>query len=159
MNNMIVSSKLIALVCLLLFLAACGEAAEDGAEDSATATPFPTFAFVAPTNPPVFDQTANEEATEAPAEVEEAVALNPTQVVRGQGRYEALECGSCHGANGEGGEDGNSLLEFALSQEDFITFMRTGGDVGTDHQYSTDRLSENGARNLYQYVLSLAQDA
>jgi len=29
--------------------------------------------------------------------------------------------------------------------------------LGTEHQYSTDRLSNSGSRNLYQYLVSLAQ--
>ena len=30
------------------------------------------------------------------------IILDPKLVERGLGRYEALECGNCHGANGEG---------------------------------------------------------
>jgi hypothetical protein len=40
--------------------------------------------------------------------------------------------------------------------EDFINSMRSGGDVGTSHQYNTKKLSASGGQNLYQYLLSLA---
>ncbi len=53
--------------------------------------------------------------------------------------------------------EGKSLLQFNLSEEDFITFARSGGELGPSHQYSTNRLSSSGSRNLYQYLVSLAQ--
>ena len=142
------------LVCLMLglmlaVLAGCGGTADQAtATAPPTQTPFPTFAFVEPTKPPVFDQKADEAAV---------IELNPTLVARGLNRYEALECAGCHGAGGEGTDKGGSLLDFALSEEDFITFMRSGGELGTEHQYSTNRLSNSGSRNLYQYLVSLAQ--
>jgi len=82
-------------------------------------------------------------------------SLDPERVARGQDRYEALECGLCHGANGEGTDQGSPLVGITLSEEDFITLLRSGGDVGTSHQYSSNRLSDSGGRNLYQYILSL----
>ena len=155
-------------VCLLsavLMLAACS-GGDGGADSSAavqpTRTPFPTFAFIEPTKPPVFNQ--NDEAAagasddDAEADATEAmIQLDPEMVKRGLGRYQALECAACHGTGGEGTEAGDSLLGFALSEEDFVTFMRSGGRLGPDHQYSTNRLSNSGSRNLYQYLVSLAQ--
>ncbi|MBL8117472.1 MAG: cytochrome c, partial [Anaerolineae bacterium] len=82
-------------------------------------------------------------------------ALDPQAVERGKGRYEALECATCHGAAGEGTDDGASLITSTLNETDFISFMRSGGSIGPDHQYSTNRLSETGGKNLYQYLLSL----
>jgi mono/diheme cytochrome c family protein len=137
------------LLCLILTLAACGGGIESDITPDPTDTPFPTFEFVAPTNPPIF--------AEATATVEAADVATPAAelVERGRGRYEALECGTCHGANGEGTDEGSSLLEFAMNQADFISFMRSGGDIGTSHQYSTDRLSQGGSENLYLYLQSL----
>ena len=83
--------------------------------------------------------------------------MDPKLVDRGRGRYEALDCASCHGESGEGVDGDKSLLDFALSEDDFITFMRSGGALGTDHQFSTDRLSNSGSRNLYQYLVSLVR--
>lgn len=125
-----------------------------------THTPFPTFAFVEPTKAPVFEQTGEEPGPSDEAVDDAAVraiTLDPKKVERGLGRYEALACGSCHGAEGEGTDKAGSIQDFAMSEDDFITFVRSGGELGTEHQYSTDRLSDSGSRNLYQYLVSLAQ--
>ena len=130
---------------LTFILAACGTPTPDVTSEP-TKTPFPTFEFVAPTNPPAFNATtAAQDAATPDAEL----------IDRGRGRYEALECGVCHGANGEGTAEGSSLLEFAMSETDFISFMRSGGTIGSSHQYSTDRLSERGSQSLYLYLISL----
>lgn len=154
---------LFVLLSMILLLVACGGGDNGGDADSqqadapATATPFPTFEFVAPTNPPAFNQTAEETEEADSGETEAMVELDPTKVERGLGRYEALDCASCHGEGGVGTGEAGGLLEFALSEDDFITFMRSGGEIGNDHQFSTDRLSQNGATNLYQYLVSLTQ--
>mgnify|MGYP002653817020 CR=1 FL=1 len=166
------------LLVMMLLLAACGgdsssggtsggSANDEGEAESAppTRTPFPTFAYEAPTNPPVFNQNAEStdeadesaEATETSDEVEAVVELDPKLVERGLGRYEALECGVCHGEAGEGTDGIIGLAGTELSEDDFITFLRSGGTIGSSHQYSTDRLSRNGSINLYTYILSLSQ--
>lgn len=125
-----------------------------------THTPFPTFAFVEPTKAPVFEQTGDDSgAPDEPVDdiAEDTIALDPKKIERGLGRYEALACGSCHGDGGEGTDKAGSLQEFAMSEDDFITFVRSGGELGTKHQYSTDRLSNSGSRNLYQYLVSLTR--
>jgi mono/diheme cytochrome c family protein len=66
-----------------------------------------------------------------------------------------LECGKCHGANGEGAADGPALIGLTLDEEDFISFLHSGGKLGSEHQYSTNRLSDSGGRNLSHYLLSL----
>ncbi|MCY4464879.1 MAG: cytochrome c [Chloroflexi bacterium] len=118
-----------------------------------TRTPFPTFAYIEPTTEVVFEASEPESEDAPTANIE----LDAKLVGRGRGRYEALQCGSCHGENGEGTSEGKSLLQFNLSEEDFITFVRSGGELGPSHQYSTDRLSNSGSRDLYQYLVSLAQ--
>lgn len=152
----------IALGQLLIALAltACGgnQAASTPTDAPPTQTPFPTFAFVEPTKPPVFESTAEDTAAPA-ADAEQALELDPKLVNRGRGRYEALACAGCHGENGEGIDGDKSLLGFALSEDDFITFMRSGGELGTSHQFSTDRLSNSGSRNLYQYLVSIARSS
>lgn len=136
-------------IILAFVLVACGANEPEGTPEP-TATPFPTFEFVAPTNPPIFDTTPTVEAAA------EAAATPDTRFIdRGRGRYEALECAVCHGENGEGTDDGSILISLELNEADFISFMRSGGDIGSEHQYSTDRLSENGSRNLYLYLMSL----
>ena len=152
------------LMALVLAIAACSGGGSQSNETPSpappTKTPFPTFEFVEPTKAQVFEQT--EETPEAPETAptdagDEPVSLDPKMVERGRGRYEALECGACHGVNGKGSDQAESLLDFSLSEDDFITFVRSGGKLGTDHQYSTDRLSDSGSRNLYLYLVSLAR--
>ena len=140
-------------------LSACGGSSEPTASATdvpPTLTPFPTFAYVEPTHPPVFEQTGIEDSSEEDSESAGTI-LDPKLVERGLGRYKALECGNCHGANGEGTDLAPSLLDFDLSEDEFITFVRSGGDMGPRHQFSTDRLSNSGSRNLYQYLVSIAQ--
>ncbi len=148
------------LTVVALLVAACGggpsQPTATPTSPPPTVTPFPTFAFVEPTKAPVFDQTSQDDAADDESG-NLGLELDPKLVGRGRGRFEALECGNCHGANGEGTELGKSLLDFDLTEEDFVTFMRSGGELGTVHQFSTDRLSNSGSRNLYQYLLSIAQ--
>lgn len=132
-------------------IAACGAASGPTQTPMPSLTPFPTFEFIPPTAPAAFSGAADAEEGEA--------EIDPVLVERGQGRYEALECAACHEENGEGTDDGSSLLEFDMTETDFIDFMRSGGELGSDHQYSTDRLSRSGGENLYLYLMTLASES
>lgn len=151
------------VIFLSLVIAACGssnDSGTNGVADQATEEPptaFPTFAFSAPTEAPAVATAAAIAATQT-AEGANNSDLDPVAVERGLGRYEALECGSCHGAAGEGSDDGPSLLAFDQPQDAFVSFMRSGGDMGDDHRFPTERLSNSGIANLYQYLRSLAQE-
>ncbi|MBI1278872.1 MAG: hypothetical protein GC179_12150 [Anaerolineaceae bacterium] len=142
----------IALVFALV-LAACG-----GGASSATAIPtstiIPTYSFQTRT-PVAIIETAIATTVAQTEETAEPSALDPQLVERGKGRYDALQCADCHGANGEGTDKGSSLVTYTANEGDFIVFMRSGGTIGTSHQYSTNRLSESGGKALYQYLLSL----
>ncbi len=145
---------LVVCLCVAPILAACSSGpASTPTNPPPTSTPFPTFAYIEPTTEGVFETDAADSDVASTASIE----LDAKLVGRGRGRYEALACGSCHGEDGEGTSQGKSLLQFTLPEEDFITFVRSGGELGTSHQYSTDRLSNSGSRNLYQYLVSLAQ--
>jgi mono/diheme cytochrome c family protein len=146
--------RLLLLCIVILALAGCGGGAASNAPTPLpSSTPIPTFQFIPPTEPAAIATAA---ASTEEVGTAEAVALDPEMVERGRDRYVVLECGSCHGENGEGTEEGSALAGTTLSEADFITYLRTGGDIGNDHLYSTDRLSERGGRNLYAYVLSLS---
>ncbi|MDQ7035864.1 MAG: hypothetical protein Q9P01_13835 [Anaerolineae bacterium] len=113
--------KIIPLTIILAFvLVACGANEPEGTPEP-TATLFPTFEFVEPTNPPAFEVTATVEAAAAEA------TPNTQLIDRGRGRYEDLGCAACHGDNGEGADDGATLIGLALNEADFISFMRSGG--------------------------------
>lgn len=147
---------LVAIMCIAPILASCSSGpAATPTNPPPTRTPFPTFAYIEPTTEVAFE-TSDSADEAAPAA---SIELDAKLVGRGRGRYEALQCGSCHGENGEGTSEGKSLLQFNLPEDDFITFVRSGGELGPSHQYSTDRLSNSGSRNLYQYLVSLAQSS
>lgn len=137
---------------LALVAAGCSSAdTSPTATARATLTPIPVYQYVAPTEPPQMATVAALTAT-SPAGVG---ALDPERVERGRDRYVVLECGACHGDSGEGTADGAALTDYAANEADFISFMRSGGSLGAAHQYATNRLSDTGGRNLYQYLLSL----
>jgi mono/diheme cytochrome c family protein len=109
-----------------------------------TSTPIPTYEFIPP--------------TEAPEVVAASTpTLDAAAVERGRERYEdeELGCAGCHGEQGEGTDLGPPLTTSTISLNDFITLMRSGGSIGSSHQFSTNRLSDSGGRNLYQYLLSI----
>lgn len=148
--------KLGLFLLLSVILSACGSDQTTGSNPYPTFTPIPTFQFQQPTAAPAVASAAAATSTAAAAQ---SVVLDPVAVERGRGRYEALECGVCHGANGEGTDQGSAMAASVMTEEEFIGFMRSGGELGADHQYSTNRLSDSGGRNLYQYLLSLRQDS
>lgn len=148
-------SPLVVVLAALTALAACSPGTQTPDGPPPTFTPIPTFSFTEPTAPPAVATSA---AATAAARAAEVAALDPVAVERGRGRYEVLECASCHGENGEGSANGPSLLTSTLDLDSFIGYMRSGGPLGAAHQYSTNRLSDSGGRNLYQYLVSIRQE-
>ena len=141
---------------VLLVLSACGSGSDKNPR--ATSTTLPLFQEVQ--TPTVLSVFATAEATATVGAVSVSTP-NPTAVARGASNWERLECAKCHGPNGEGGAgeiDGTpapSLQHLTLTESQFIDWMRSGGTLGSKHQYSTDRLSNSGGENLYQYLLTL----
>ncbi len=153
MNRLLQHTRILIPLCVLVIAAACSSATPTPTEERPTVTPIPVFQYVVPTEVPqmatVAAQTVTQEAVSS--------ALDPEKVQRGRDRYVVLECNTCHGENGEGSDKGSALTNFAMSEDDFISFMRSGGSMGKDHQYSTNRLSTTGGSNLYEYLLSLSR--
>jgi mono/diheme cytochrome c family protein len=149
--------RAVALAALLLgTLAACGSGKKGPPRP--TSTPIPRFQEVPPTTVPLFETAA---AT-VQAGAETKPVIDPTAVARGAVNWERLQCASCHGEHGEGGVgeingiQAPSLIDMTLTEAEFIDWLRTGGTLGNAHLFSTDRLSNSGGRNLYQYILSLS---
>ncbi len=140
-------------------LAACGSGSEENARP--TSTKLPIFQELNPPTVPAIIATAAATTSVGQSDTSD---LNPTAVARGASNWDRLGCATCHGAAGDGGTgeiDGTpapSLQNLALTEDAFIDWMRSGGTLGSKHQYSTDRLSDSGGRNLYQYLLSLHMD-
>jgi mono/diheme cytochrome c family protein len=152
----------ILIVLLMLIVVACSPQAAGPTNTPAatnTAYAFPTFAFSQPTEAPAVATAAAGTAIARQTSEAQTVSLDPEAVERGKGRWDALECASCHGENGEGTDDGSALAGTTLTEREFVDFLRTGGTIGNDHLYSTNRLSTGGVANLYQYVLSLGTEA
>ncbi len=139
----------IVLSLLVLLLSACRAAVT---ETAPTPTAFPTFSYIAPTVAAPVLTVGAEEATAS-----STLTLDPDKIELGKSRYVALECGSCHGDDGKGTDKGPALAGTKLSQDEFINVLRTGGKLGNQHLYSTNRLSDAGGKNLYLYILSLGK--
>ncbi|MCC7446826.1 MAG: cytochrome c [Anaerolineae bacterium] len=137
---------------LILIVTACGsKSAPTPTTEEATLTPFPTYNFVQPTAVPFAVTSAATVQADTSTQ-----ALDPEKVALGKGRYEALNCGSCHGVDAKGTDKGKALVPNTLTEDQFIDFLRSGGKLGNDHLYSTNRLSDTGSRNLYLYIVSLS---
>lgn len=142
----------LAILFAALVLTGCGGARQVApTAPQATPSPFPTYNFVPPTQ-------ALNLGTEAVGtqSASGAQAIDPELVKLGKGRYDALDCGSCHGADAKGTDKGKALVPNKLTQDQFIDFLRSGGKLGNAHLYSTNRLSETGGKNLYLYIVSLS---
>lgn len=137
---------------LALVSCGAGNTTSDTNPTAQSVTPIPTYQFVPPTDPPQFSTMA---ASTANAPTASGDAVDAERVTRGRDRYVALECGACHGENAEGSDQASALAGTSLSEADFISFMRSGGTVGSSHQYASNRLSQSGGENLYLYLLSL----
>jgi mono/diheme cytochrome c family protein len=145
--------KLVTLTFLLMAALLAPACASQPSAPNSTAIPtptlIPTFRFVAPTEAPQI-ATAAAQATAAST----GAGANAERVARGKDRYAALDCGNCHGANAEGGS-ALALTNLTMSQDEFISLMRSGGKMGSQHQYASNRLSQSGGENLYLYLQSL----
>lgn len=161
MNRLFYPAILYALALLVLAAACSPQAAAPTSTPAATNTPFvfPTYAFNQPTEAPQVATAAAATAAARQTTQAQTVSLDPTAVARGKDRWDALECASCHGENGEGTDNGPALAGTTQTEREFVDFLRTGGTIGNEHLYSTNRLSTGGIANLYQYVLSLEAEA
>lgn len=153
MRKVLSEKNLAAMLGLAVWIVAACSSGGGGATELPTATTIPFYSFVSPTAVPVIATVA---AATATAEKIATPALDPNAVSNGKAQYERLQCGSCHGANGEGTDKGKTLIGLTMSLDDFISFLRSGGTVGISHQFATNRLSDNGGKNLYQYIVSLS---
>lgn len=64
-------------------------------------------------------------------------------------------CAECHGENGTGASAA-SVIGLELEAGAFEDLLRTGGDLGPDHLFGTQKVSPGGLEALYAYISSLA---
>ncbi len=144
--------RCILTLVLILVLTACGsKGASAPTASQPTPSPFPTYEFVSPTA--AISAVVTGAAT---SDAGTALVFDPDKVAAGKSRYEALACGDCHGADAKGTSKGKALVPSTLTEDQFIDYLRSGGKLGNDHLYSTNRLSDTGSKNLYLYILSLS---
>jgi mono/diheme cytochrome c family protein len=163
----IVPWTLLLLIVLGLGLVSCGKAGAQQPEPAGTAAPgevteAPTL--ITDASPPatyVWKQpTSIIEVKDTPAQTATPASADDKLIARGQRSYEKLECGKCHGDNGEGLPDkGAALAGTELTEAEFKDVLRTGGkgELGNEHLYGTSAISESGIGALYAYLQSLAE--
>ena len=149
------SSRAVLFICavlLVLSFSACGGGDEPSTKAEVPTplvsdTPFPTRRFLQPTS------VIKAAATDTPASGQTG------DLERGKRIYEANECGSCHGAQGEGVEgEAGGLAGTQLTEQEFDDILRTGGkgELGNEHLYGPQAVSPSGMTALYAYVKSFA---
>lgn len=148
MKNHMIDTRHLIIGLLIITLSACGSATPT--QILPTVTPFPSFQFVPPTEAASVVTVGAATVTAGSKPV-----LDSEKVEAGKRSYARLECGSCHGEGGKGTDKGPALAGAKLNETEFIGMLRTGGKLGNAHLFSTNRLSDAGGKDLYQYILSL----
>ncbi len=145
-----------AVLLLLLALAAgCGPGDEptesDGgtAGDSSAVPTMPAARFDQPT--PVTDL---EEASEADRQEDEEEAAEEPDIATGEFVY-GNRCVECHGEGAAGTDEASSLVGLTLSEDEFEDLIRTGGELGPDHLFGSTKISPDGLKAVYAYLISL----
>ena len=159
MNKTGFTSRLASAVAVLLMLltlaAGCGpgdELTDPGGEASADSEAVPTMPaarFDQPT--PVTDL---EEASEADKQADAEEAAEEPDIAMGEFVY-GNRCAECHGEGAAGTDQGSSLVGFAMSEAEFEDLIRTGGELGPDHLFGSTKISPDGLRAVYAYLISL----
>jgi mono/diheme cytochrome c family protein len=138
-------------------LAACGANAATRTP-LPTVTAIPTFAYVSPTEAPEIQTAVAATALAASTAAQTTPTPDAGRIALGSRVYTMLECGGCHGEKGAGvAGKGAALVPLTLTEGEFITVLRTGGSVGNDHLFASNRLSTTGGKALYLYVVSLGK--
>jgi mono/diheme cytochrome c family protein len=84
-----------------------------------------------------------------------AVALDPQLVAQGKARFQANKCYECHGANGQGTDDGPDLTKLKLTGAEIAAFLEAPSvDAQSEGMPDIPRSSPESPV-LVAYVLSL----
>jgi hypothetical protein len=104
------------------------------------------------------DAITDSETMTVPETVETPVpAADAADLERGERAY-VRHCVECHGEQGTGVADkGPALTDLALSQDEFVDLLRTGGGLGPEHLFGPQKISPGSIDALYMYVLTLAE--
>ncbi len=159
MNKTRFTSRLASAVAVLLMLltlaAGCGpgdELTDPGGEaqaDSEAVPTMPAARFDQPT--PVTDL---EEASEADKQADEEEAAEEPDIAMGEFVY-GNRCAECHGEGAAGTDQASTLVGLTLSEDEFEDLLRTGGELGPDHLFGSTKISPDGLKAVYAYLISL----
>ncbi len=139
------------LACLFgSLLVAC-----TGAREPAQVLPTPTMPVARFT--PVAG-TMNEAAAEETKDQIQATAVAAQGDIEAGQRVYANRCAECHGAERQGTGLGGELATLDMTLDDFIIFLRTGGELGNDHLFGTTKVSNPGIESLFAYLTTIALD-
>ncbi|MXX27826.1 MAG: cytochrome c [Caldilineaceae bacterium SB0668_bin_21] len=149
------ASALAVLLMLLTLAAGCGpgdELTDLGGEAPAASEAVPTMPaarFDQPT--PVTDL---EEASEADRQADEEEAAEEPDIAMGEFVY-GNRCAECHGEGAAGTDQASTLVGLTLSENEFEDLIRTGGELGPDHLFGSTKISPDGLKAVYAYLISL----
>ena len=104
---------------------------------------------------PVAGQMDEEKALEIQSRMEthEAGDFDAEDIETGSRVY-ANRCAECHGAELEGTDRGGALTGLDMMQDDFLIFLRTGGELGNSHQFGPAKASNAGIEALYAFLIT-----
>ena len=136
------------LLAAAFLLTGCGPS-----DTSAELAPTPTMPVAQFT--PVAGSLNEEKALEAQSQIEdqEAEDFNAEDIETGSRVY-ANRCAECHGAELEGTDQAGALTALDMTQDDFLIFLRTGGDLGNSHQFGPAMASNAGIEALYAFLVT-----
>ncbi len=140
------------LLAAAFLLIGCGPS-----DTSAELAPTPTMPVAQFT--PVAGSLNEEKALEAQSQIEgqEAEDFNAEDIETGSRVY-ANRCAECHGAELEGTDQAGALTALDMTQDDFLIFLRTGGDLGNSHQFGPAMASNAGIEDLYAFLVTALEN-
>ena len=104
---------------------------------------------------PVAGQMDEAKALETQSQIEEQASgeFDAEDIETGSRVY-ANRCAECHGAELEGTDQGGALTVLDMAQDNFLIFLRTGGELGNSHQFGPAKASNAGIEALYAFLVT-----
>ena len=115
----------------------------------------PTPTILSASFTPVAGQMDEEAIKQAQSTLETAESEPEVDLELGQRVYGNL-CAQCHGEDLQGTAEGQALTSFDMPADEFTVLLRTGGEMGNQHLFSTIKVSETGIEAIFAYLNSIA---
>ena len=153
LNN---SIKTLLLIGSALLFVACGGGGGSSSDDQTSSTSTTARGSAVATMPAANFSSVGEQSA-----ISETVSSDAEGAVEAEGPDLALgeriygnHCAECHGAKAEG-DSAAALTGLALDKAEFENLLRTGGEIGSEHLFGTQKVSEKGLGGLFAYLSSL----